>query len=129
MLNLLLSSATPELTCFCRMYPSIPVVESLLTASTAKIRFHIGDLERNVKKLIKKAATWKKEPLKIRKALNEALIEVNRLRMINYRSVMMYSTKKALLATESTRLSKLIEDATWGATVRQQDLQLRLHWS
>ena len=83
-------------------------------AFAARVRSCIGALERSVKKLNKKAAGWKKELFKIRKALDKTSTEVDRLRTINRWSVVTYSAEKAQLAAKFARLSKLVEDGTWG---------------
>ena len=63
-----------------------------------------------------------KDLSKTKKALGEALVEANQLRMINHQNVIGYFIEKARLTAESVQLSKLIENATWGTTVREQDL-------
>ena len=64
-------------------------------ASATRIRSRISDLEKIIKKLNKKTSTRNKELSKIKKALDEALAEADRLKTINHRSIMLYSAEKA----------------------------------
>ena len=103
-------------------------MEHLSAVCAARIKSRIGNLKKTIKKLNKRDST-RKELSKIKIALNEILVEADRLRTINHRSVVAYSVEKAQLAIEFARLLKFIEDATWDAAVWEQDLCVWLCWS
>ena len=109
--------------------PLVSVVEPLPTALVVRIRFCISDLEKKIKELNKYVTVQKKELSKTKKALDEASVEIDRLKLIIHRNVMTYSAEKARLTTESIKLSELTEHTIWGVTAKQHHVHSQLCWA
>ena len=75
-------------------------------------------MERKVKKLNKKAA-FQKELSRIKKALDEASVEITWLRSAICQNDKAHSMEKVRLTVESMRLSRLVEEVTWGVVAKQ----------